>query len=403
MRAALVAALLFVILPAAVRADEVDVVWIGGHGSAEVQGRGRRWQARLARALEARGASIDTSDAWARVHHQPNLGRVARLAALEDELARAAEVRTGEAPEQALTMLVSTERRALELLDIPSSSEWLVEVRLALAATAYELGYEGLARAALERALSIEPSRVFQAADAPPERVAESRATARRLASAPRGRFEVRCDAPDARVYVDDTEVGVAPARIDVSAGEHVLRVQAPGYEIWARAIDVLAGQRAPVAITLAEDTKLVTANELADAIRALDFTRVQEALDQATGLRALWVVVPSEGALDRALLIECRASGCADPLRLDVSRIESRLPEPDAPFDAARSPAFTDALAWLEEPLEPIADAPQQPGWWEQPWVWTIVGVAVTAALGATIAGTAQTRQATRVLVEFP
>ena len=58
------------------------------------------------------------------------------------------------------------------------------------------------------------------------------------------GTLVVRSNQPDARVFVDDLFVGVAPVRLaDVAAGEHDLRIQKDGMSTWSRTVDVRPDQ----------------------------------------------------------------------------------------------------------------------------------------------------------------
>lgn len=66
------------------------------------------------------------------------------------------------------------------------------------------------------------------------------------------GHLALTLDAPGARVFVDDVERGTAPLDpIDVSAGEHVIAVQAPGYESLRHRFRVAGGATYTVSLSL--------------------------------------------------------------------------------------------------------------------------------------------------------
>lgn len=392
------------------RADAPHVVWISGAPSGEVAGRARRWQRRVARALAARGAEVSTEDArWA---HEPGgsaEARVARLARVERLIREAHEARTSLRPREALARLYDAEAEARAALDVPGASAWYAEVQVALAVMAAEIGQLGLAEAALERAATIDPTRALRAAEAPPDLVARAEAIARRVATGPRGRFELRVLPPsiEAEVWLDGRRIGEAPARVEASVGAHVLRVSAPGHRTWARLVDVLEGARPPVEVALAPEPGL-------DAARALRAAADAGALDAVVGAlgalaradrapSAVWLVEASEGAIDRALVVACRASGCAAPVRVDAGRAESALPEdPSEPGEPLALASLARARDWLEEPI-PIAPPPPPPTpWWEEPWPWIAAGVVVlgAAAVGIGVAWPAPVEQQ-RVVVD--
>ncbi|UJR82621.1 PEGA domain-containing protein [Sandaracinus amylolyticus] len=377
------------------RADAPHVVWIASAPEGEVAGRARRWQRRVARALERAGAEV-TIEAEQWVLDEPGSAetRVARLADVERLVREAHDARAELDSHGALARLADAERIARSVLDVPGASAWYAEVQIALAVTAAELGQSGLAEAALARASTIDPSRVLGAAEAPPALVARAASIARAIATGPRGRFELRTDVPGAIVSLDGRVIGEAPARIETSVGAHVLRVDAPGHRAWARLVDVLEGARAPIAVTLAPEPVLVAARSLRDASDAGALEHVASLLAELSrdghAPRALWLVEASAGATDRALVVACRAEGCSEPVRIDVARVESALPhDPDLVGAPLGARALADARAWLDEPIPVAPPPPPAAEWWQEPWPWVIAGVVIAGAIGATIGAT--------------
>jgi formylglycine-generating enzyme required for sulfatase activity len=57
------------------------------------------------------------------------------------------------------------------------------------------------------------------------------------------GRLEISADPVGARVSVDATEVGVTPARVELEAGVHEIRIDAPGKKPWQSRVALRAGE----------------------------------------------------------------------------------------------------------------------------------------------------------------
>lgn len=275
----------------------------------------------------------------------------------------------------ALRALAGAERLAAQHLAVPGVAAWYAEVELAIAVTSSQAGMTRLADAALRRAASVDPERTVQAAEARPELVAQSREIARAVATRPRGRFMLRADAPGARAFLDDRPLGALPRAAEAPVGQHVLRVEAPGHRAYARIIDVLEGERAPVVVSLAPSEALLAARRAEAAARAGEVEALARALSAMRAqdppqVEVLWV---GEGPLDRAVRVRCDAAGCDPPARL----------EPGGAIGAAAS--LADALRWLEESPLPIADA--EPPWWERWYVWAGAGAVIAAAVAAIVA----------------
>ncbi len=357
---------------AALAQDAVaDAVVIVEEGAPEA--RARAWRERLSRGATSLGA-------WAEEATPVGAVDPARLAVLGEIEARLMSARRAAArleERRALGELSRAEALCEQHLAVPGMAAWYAEIELAIAATASQAGLTPLARAALRRAASVDPTRTVQAADAPPELVEQSREIARGLASGPQGRFEVRADAPGAQLFLDDRPLGPLPRTAEVPVGRHVLRVEAPGHLSYAQAIDVLEGERAPIEVSLAPSEALIAARRAEAAARAGDLDALAGALGAASaleppGVRVVWI---GSGALDRALSVRCGAGGCGAP-----SRLEGAVARPAGePLPAA--------LTWLDAaPAIALADTP----WWEQWYVWAGAGAVVAAAIAA-IAAIAQ------------
>ncbi|HHH29859.1 MAG TPA: PEGA domain-containing protein [Polyangiaceae bacterium] len=239
-----------------------------------------------------------------------------------------------------------------------------------------------MSEAALSRAASVDPGRTVQAAEARPEVAARAREISQAALTGPRGSFEVRADAQDAVVSLDDTRVGALPTVIEASVGPHVIRIDAPGYHAWARVVTVFEGSRPPLEVTLSPTLRRAAVVRARRSIHSGDRSGLSAyfALDGAPPIVHLR---PGAGVLDRALLTVCRRDGCAGP-RLLESPLDSAffgrgLEVTAAPL--ATSPR--QAARWLTQSSPPTD--PTTP-WWERWYVWTVAGAVLAAGVGAAL-----------------
>jgi hypothetical protein len=281
-------------------------------------------------------------------------------------------------------LLSLAESLAEQHLDVPGMAAWYAEVQLAIAIVAAQSDAQGLSAAALLRAASVDPRREVRAAEARPEVVELGREAARAAATRPRGRFEVRADAPGAVVSIDDRGMGRLPRRVEVPVGPHVLRVDAPGRRSWARVITVFEGDRPTVDVVLAPTPLLSAALRLEGAATA---GRVDEVAMQIGALVAedaepptLWLLYAGSDEHDRAVVVGCDRGGCGGPQRL-------RGDEPVRLELDGTVTGLSGALSWLRSDA-PDVPPPTDPPWFERWELW--VGVGLALAAGATAIGVA-------------
>lgn len=383
--AALSIAVLFASFPATAAAQRAPVVaWTAGEPA--LAGRAELWARRVERALEREGAWVVTQDeTWA--HAPPGFTRasLAEVQAIE-LLLFLSRTRASELDEQgALAALVEAERRGESVVALAGGAAWYAEVEVQIAIAAFQLGERTLARAALERAASIDPSRSIRLAEAPPELVAlaDRAVLSARTASVSRFEVRVRGDVADARVFVDDAAAGSAPARIQVGAGLHALRVEAPGHRPWASLVRVLPGSREPIDVVLSPQPAVALARELRDAATHADLERIPTLLGALAGhgvvLEQLVLVAVGEGPFDRALVIGC------DPVRCRVAqRLEGDAPaQRDALAESDDAPVGP-ALAWLEEEVDLGVEPPPPITAWDEGWPFWVIGGVAAAGLAA-------------------
>ncbi|MCZ7678258.1 MAG: PEGA domain-containing protein [Sandaracinaceae bacterium] len=151
---------------------------------------------------------------------------------------------------------------------------------------------------------------MVQAAEARPDLVARSRAAVQAAITGPRGRFEVRADAEGARVFLDDRPLGALPRVVEATVGPHVVRVDAPGHASFAQLVEVLEGDRAPIAVELAPTSELAAAERALAAAREGRARAVADALGALAAPVSVWLVWAGAGARDRAVAVALRARG---------------------------------------------------------------------------------------------
>lgn len=369
-RAAVLTCLL--LWPAASSAQEA-VIAVQGRGSPE---RVARWTERV---RDAVGEPVELE---ARVLAASPAGTVAPerlevLTAIESLLMRSRAARAQLQEADALRALAQAESLVERALDVPGIAAWYAEVQLAIAVTAAQAGQRGLSEAALRRAASVDPSRVVQAAEARPDVVALARQVRRSRATAPRGRFEVRSDAPGAQVAVDDEALGSLPRRVELPVGPHLVRVDAPGHGSWASIVQVREGDRPALEVALSPLPPLERAHRAERAAAAGDAGALRRSLagwDAAPRVRMVWA---GEGERDRALAQACEAEGCGAVQRLDAAD----WPVPLAGVDTTDGD-LAGALQWLGEPLGPgsIPDVPLHERW--ELWVGLVGALLIGAGI---------------------
>ncbi len=300
--------------------------------------------------------------------------RLVVLSQIEQLLVGARHARSRFRERDARALLAEAEGLAAASLDVPGTAAWYAEVQLAIAITAAQIGLPTVSEAALRRAASVDSSRAVQAAEAHPEVVARARAIARAAATGPRGRFEVRAGAEGAFGYRDDAPIGALPATGEAPVGPHVLRVDAPGHLAWASVITVFEGDRPPVEVALSPSPALTAARAATRAARAGDLDALVAALGALPEGPVVHRVRPGGGALDRALVTTCRASGCRGPLRLEGAL------DPGAPLASSDA----EGLRWLAERPAVVVDAVE---WWEEWSVWLAAAAVIGAGVAAAIA----------------
>ena len=349
----------------------------------------RTWRGHVERAATAAGYEIvEDPVAWAAARAAA-LGdvrreRIAPFREVESMLVEARRATASLSEGAALAVLARAERIVTDHVDVPGATAWLAEVYTAIGITAAQAGATQLMEDALSKAATLDRTRGVRAAEAPPEVVERAEAIASAVLTRETGSFEVRTSAPDARVFLDDEEIGPAPRVVRAPVGRHVLRVTAPGYLPWGRAIEVHEGRRAPIDVALSPDPIVREARALASAAHAVDPERIRAALSELPGLSASWVIHVGAAPRERALFLACSSMGCAEPRRLEVDEVPIVIPRGTAAAPHVRD-AIESGRVWVHEPPPPTLP-PEELSLWQRWWVWAGVLVVVGAAVSAAI-----------------
>lgn len=345
-----------------------------------IDDRDDAWRRALADDLADRErAAIDDLDAWVarKIAREASLPaeRVRVFAEVADRLAQAQEAAARLEWARALRTLAVGLRLVEAHADVSGAALWLAELETRVGIVAAQARRLTLSEDAFARAATLDPSRGVRAGEAAPEVVERATTIFRSVATRPTGSFEVRANAPNARLFVDDQEVGRTPGVVRVPVGRHVLRIEAAGFKPYGRVLDVLEGRRPPLNVTLAPDEYVVALDRIRRSTVTLDGDAIGAALEELS-LSELWVLEVGRGEQSRALFSICGQSGCVSPERLEAG---DRLRTDGAPHADVRS-AVRSGRRWLDEE-ERIIPEPPPPPIWERWWFWTLVGSAVVAS----------------------
>jgi hypothetical protein len=242
----------------------------------------------------------------------------------------------------ALRVLSGAEQELLGALSLPGVHGFLAEVYVQLALCAAQLSEDGLFESALSRALSLDPSRRIEAAEAPPAILERARALARSRDLAPISEGRVRPEPQTALAWLDGVRLSSSDLTFRARAGLHLLVVRAAGFAPYATLLSLEAGKRPALTVQLAE-----LAGE--SARRALNEARGPEQREkQAVALararsEAVYLFEVAGSPHGRALVRRCHAQGCAEPRGLATT---GRDPPTFADSGAAQAWLHADTLA---------------------------------------------------------
>lgn len=178
-------------------------------------------------------------------------------------------IEEGEDPEDALKLLQAGAKRYednfVELVDFTK----LVDVYAQMAAVLLGLKREGEARAAVVKALSIQPTFVVDARKSNKQLQGLVTATRQVLADKVAGELTIECSQPEAEVFVDGVRIGNPPATArDLWQGDHYVQVRKANAAPWGRIIKLGAKAVTERATLVLDDDP---ANEIAGGVSPQD------------------------------------------------------------------------------------------------------------------------------------
>lgn len=335
-----------------------------------------RWQQQALAWLAENGSPSVGAGADPAAHATPMYTASARqltaLGQVEGDLAEARSRAAGLDEGGALAALGRARKRLLGILQLPGVGTWLAEVDTQIGLVAAQAGMRDLAESALRRAVSIDPSRVVQAAEARPETVQLARRLARAHATAALGRVRVRCQAPGAQVWINGEGPQRAPRQLSLRQGTHLLRVEAPGYQAYAALMEVYEGERPPIDVSLTPlprvERRQQLAREAAEAGADRPFVETWTAKHPE---RVVWLL---QGAMQRAVLSRCQAGTCDRHVGLERDPGGLR----SASIDIEQSETWLrDGAGGRVQPA---------PAWYRRWPVWVGTAVVAGAAVGAAV-----------------
>jgi hypothetical protein len=273
----------------------------------------------------------------------------------------------------ALRVLAGAEETLLGALEVPGVHAFLAEVYVQLGLCAAQLGEMGLFDTAFARALSLDPRRRVEAAEAPPALVTRARELGQAQDVALASELKVLAEPAAARSWLDGAllETGESPAR--VRAGFHVLVVRAAGHAPYATLLKLEPGRRAPLRVVLAPKAAEQARRALETSSALARAAPLAQAMARA-GEGPVLLFEPSRSAPERALVHRCEAHGC--------SVLMGRAHGSDVPAHFAAEHA---AYAWLNAKAVHDDAAPARPLWKRWP-VWTGVALVVIAGVTAAV-----------------
>ena len=296
--------------------------------------------------------------------HETPADSLAVLSRVEGALLEARELSSQFREAAALTVLTSVEQELLGTLDLPGAHAFLAELYVQIGLCAALLGEQGLAETSLTRALSLDPSRRVEAAEAPPVTLALARRIARSHDLLPLSDSPLRIAPSDATVWLDGQRV--AGDALRARAGLHLLVVQAAGHSPYTSLLTLEPGRRAALRIALSP----TAAEEARRALLAGDESP-RRALQLAAAAGAPVLLVEAGGA-GRALVRRCEVE--CELFGLEAS--------------GAHRPRFAGEIAafsWLRAAPLHVDATPSLPVWGRWP-VWVGSAALVTAGVVALV-----------------
>jgi hypothetical protein len=284
----------------------------------------------------------------------------------------------------ALRVLAAAEQELLGSLFVPGAQAFLAEVYMQLALCAAQHEELGLFESALSRALSLDPIRRIEAAEAPPAILERARAIARSHDLSPLGESQIETEPPGASAWLDGMRITASDSTFRARAGVHVLVVRAAGYAPYATLLEVGPGKRPALRIALSARPVELARRALQEATEPALRSQRARALSRLRD-RDVYLFEVGAATPERALVQRCDASACS--ALSGLSR------------EGRDRPSFADsqsAHAWLNgRPMPTLPDTQtasrqEKPVWKRWP-LWTGTAALVLASVATAVLVTRQ------------
>jgi hypothetical protein len=281
----------------------------------------------------------------------------------------------------ALRVLAGAEQELLGALAVPGVHAFLAEVYMQLALCAAQLDEHGLFESALERALSLDPNRRIEAAEAPPAILQRARALARSHDLTAFSESRIDAEPNSANAWLDGVRLSNRDASFRVRAGIHVLVVRAAGHAPYATLLSLGPGQHPALRIVLSplasESARLALRGSREPAVRAQHARELA-----ATRGQDVYLFELGQGPIKRGLVQRCSASACSQAVGLDERGLEHGLFA-----DAASARAWlTGAPSVVSLAKESGAGVRQEKPVWKRWPLWTGTAALVLAGVATAI-----------------
>jgi tetratricopeptide (TPR) repeat protein len=301
--------------------------------------------------------------------------KLAVLSQAEEALREAHELSAQLREAAALRVLGQAEETLLGALEVPGVHAFLAEVYVQLGLCAAQLGEMGLFETAFSRALSLDPRRRLEAAEAPPNLVARARELGQAQDVALPSELSLLAEPAAARGWLDGVALDTAESAVRVRPGIHVLVVRAAGHAPYATLLKLEPGRRAPLRLVLAPRAVDQARSRLQAATALKRALPLAQALARASAAPVL-LFEPSRTPAERALVHRCEAEQCT-----------LLLGQPHGTGASEHFAGEPAAYAWLNAKAvnEEPSPAPARPLWKRWP-VWTGVALVVIAGVTAAV-----------------
>lgn len=293
--------------------------------------------------------------------------------------------------EEALSLIARATTRLSALHHAPGAIELLARAHLLAGAIYVSRGRTDAARQRLQRALDLDPELSPPRDRFAPEVFAELAGVRASAGVRAAGRLSVRSGDLKARVELDGRPVGETPLFLDaVGAGNHLLRVFAPGQLSAIESIQISANEERAVEVKLLRDPEVAALEQLDQRVRRNEeLAPLLGLLSQRTGAQRTLLAVAelaaeptASGTATIAATLVLERAGIARAKKIDRPTLASALDRALACADEApnKRELAPSLMGLFDARTTPLAAVPEPRAVYEEPWFWGAVLMAALA-----------------------